>query len=68
MPTPNPILKNIITHEYSRMEALGSISLWQTVKVVIVEALRSCPVLGLAGCFVGINGSTKALESHAGSN
>jgi len=65
VPTSNPVLKNTITLEYSRMEALGSTSLWETIKVVIIEAPKSSPILGPVGCFVWANGSTKALESHA---
>jgi len=64
VPTPNPVLKNTITIDYSRMEALGSTSFWKTIKVMVVEAPKNSPILGPVGRFVGGNGSTEVLKSH----
>ena len=62
-PTHNPsMLEKTINLRSSKMDELTPGSSWQTIKVAIIEALKSSPILEPVGRFFEANESQKALD------
>ena len=62
-PTHHPsMVEKTITLRSSKMDELTSGSSWQTIKVAIIEALKSSPILEPVGRFFEANESQHALD------
>ena len=62
------MVEKTITLKSSKMDELTSGSSWQTIKVAIIEALKSSPILEPIGRFFEANESQQALDYCAAPN